>query len=119
MVILSLPEHETSSTYTFGRCKTVDYSRLISSSINLFNRMFLQILSGHTAPISAIAISSAHSTLASVSWDKTLRLWDVMKGKATSEAISLTDEGSCIFLVVDDISINEFSIGCRILTGRP
>jgi periodic tryptophan protein 2 len=37
----------------------------------------LEILSGHEGPISCLSFSSASSTLASGSWDGTLKLWNV------------------------------------------
>merc|ERR1719272_731899 len=45
----------------------------------------LDVLVGHEAPIAALAFSPAQSILASVSWDKTARLWDVFStGKQTA-----------------------------------
>jgi cytochrome c len=38
------------------------------------------VLEGHTAPISALAVSPDGATLASVSWDQTVRLWPLAGG---------------------------------------
>jgi len=42
----------------------------------------LEIFAGHEAPISTICLSGG-SLLISGSWDKTVRLWDIFKGKQT------------------------------------
>lgn len=44
------------------------------------NTMPDTVLEGHTAPISALAISPDGATLASVSWDQTVRLWPLAGG---------------------------------------
>eukprot|EP00658_Telonema_sp_P-2_P006120 TRINITY_DN12328_c0_g1_i6.p1 TRINITY_DN12328_c0_g1~~TRINITY_DN12328_c0_g1_i6.p1 ORF type:complete len:458 (-),score=99.34 TRINITY_DN12328_c0_g1_i6:152-1525(-) len=49
----------------------------------------LDALVGHTAPVSALVFSPAQSLLASVSWDKTARLWDVF---ASGKQASPTEE---------------------------
>jgi cytochrome c len=38
------------------------------------------VLEGHTAPIAALAVSSDGATLASASWDQTVRLWPLAGG---------------------------------------
>src|ERR1700676_4600433 len=40
------------------------------------------VLEGHTAPIAALALSPDGATLASVSWDQTVRLWPLAGGAA-------------------------------------
>ena len=43
----------------------------------------LEVLTGHTGPISGLAFNPASQTLASTSWDKSVRMWDVYaSGKA-------------------------------------
>jgi cytochrome c len=41
-----------------------------------------RVLKGHTAPIVALAVSSDGKTLASASWDRTVRLWSLADGTA-------------------------------------
>ncbi len=53
----------------------------------------LQILAGHEGPVTSLAFSSSKAILASGSWDKTVRLWDIFEGKATKEVITLTSDG--------------------------
>eukprot|EP00798_Chlamydomonas_sp_ICE-L_P014256 gene14256-20229_t len=45
----------------------------------------LDILAGHEGPISCLAFSPTESILASGSWDKTVRTWDVFNGKSAIE----------------------------------
>jgi cytochrome c len=40
------------------------------------------VLEGHTAPIAALAVSGDGATLASASWDQTIRLWPLAGGAA-------------------------------------
>lgn len=55
--------------------------------------MEFQILSGHEAPISGLSFNPAQAVLASCSWDKTIKIWDVFEGKGSREAISLNSDG--------------------------
>lgn len=41
----------------------------------------LDILAAHEGPVVALAFSPTQAVLASVSWDRTLRTWDVFSGK--------------------------------------
>jgi cytochrome c len=42
-------------------------------------------LTGHEGPVSALALSADGKTLASGSWDRTVRLWDVQGGRSLTE----------------------------------
>lgn len=52
----------------------------------------LDILSGHEGPVHGLAFSPVHEILASSSWDKTVRLWDVFEGKGGVEAFTHTHD---------------------------
>ncbi|KAK9666312.1 hypothetical protein RND81_14G176600 [Saponaria officinalis] len=45
----------------------------------------LDVLSGHEAPVHGLMFSPTNAILASSSWDKTVRLWDVFEGKGSVE----------------------------------
>lgn len=45
----------------------------------------LDVLSGHEAPVHGLVFSPTNAVLASSSWDKTVRLWDVFDGKGAVE----------------------------------
>ncbi len=54
----------------------------------------LQTLSGHEGPISGISFTpKTHPVLASSSWDKTVRTWDVFDGKGSKELYNLSSDG--------------------------
>ncbi|UJR09168.1 hypothetical protein I4U23_013416 [Adineta vaga] len=60
----------------------------------------LDILSGHEGPISALAFgrNTTQTTLASCSWDKTLRTWSLFDSQGSRETFLLsTDALSCAF----------------------
>lgn len=58
----------------------------------------LEILSGHEGPVWSIAFNpSPDSTaLASVSWDKTLKIWDALEKGSAHETIELMADGLCV-----------------------
>ncbi|KAK1285392.1 hypothetical protein QJS10_CPB20g00624 [Acorus calamus] len=45
----------------------------------------LDILSGHEGPVHGLMFSPTNAILASSSWDKTIKLWDVFEGKGAVE----------------------------------
>ncbi|KAK1436824.1 hypothetical protein QVD17_02608 [Tagetes erecta] len=45
----------------------------------------LDVLSGHEGPVHGLMFSPTNAILASSSWDKTVRLWDVFDGKGSVE----------------------------------
>uniref|UniRef100_A0A3B4CL73 Small-subunit processome Utp12 domain-containing protein n=1 Tax=Pygocentrus nattereri TaxID=42514 RepID=A0A3B4CL73_PYGNA len=53
----------------------------------------LEVLSGHEGPVSCLCFSPVQSVLASVSWDKTVRLWDMQDSWQTREVLRLTSDG--------------------------
>lgn len=52
----------------------------------------LDILSGHEGPVHGLMFSPTNAVLASSSWDKTVRLWDVFEGKGTIETFAHTHD---------------------------
>lgn len=52
----------------------------------------LDVLSGHEGPVHGLTFSPTNSSLASSSWDKTVRLWDVFEGKGAVETFPHTHD---------------------------
>lgn len=50
-------------------------------------------MSGHEGPISGLCFSPTKSVLASASWDRTVRLWDMVDSWRTTETLALTSDG--------------------------
>jgi periodic tryptophan protein 2 len=48
----------------------------------------LDVLSGHKAPVSSLAYSAGAGLLASGSWDKTVKLWDVFRTGTSTESFT-------------------------------
>lgn len=47
----------------------------------------LETLSGHEGPVTSLAFSPTETLLASGSWDKTVKLWDVFENKGSKETL--------------------------------
>jgi periodic tryptophan protein 2 len=52
----------------------------------------LEILSGHEGPVSSLSFSPTLSVLASSSWDKTVKLWDVFENKGNVETFTFLSD---------------------------
>eukprot|EP00178_Gracilaria_changii_P003207 TRINITY_DN1469_c0_g1_i1.p1 TRINITY_DN1469_c0_g1~~TRINITY_DN1469_c0_g1_i1.p1 ORF type:complete len:919 (+),score=126.26 TRINITY_DN1469_c0_g1_i1:5418-8174(+) len=52
----------------------------------------LEILNGHRGPVSGVSFRPARGTLASSSWDRTVRLWDMYERKGTCEVLEHSKE---------------------------
>lgn len=72
----------------------------------------LDVLQGHAAPVTALHFSPATALLASGSWDKTVRLWDVFDSKGAVEtlqhvhdvlAVAFRPDGVCARENIPDI----------------
>lgn len=57
----------------------------------------LDTLSGHSGPVSSLAFSPTGSgTLASTSWDKTVKIWECFKGKSAIDTLNLNSDGLAV-----------------------
>ncbi|XP_015588288.1 periodic tryptophan protein 2 homolog [Cephus cinctus] len=58
----------------------------------------LEILAGHEGPVMSLAFSPspASTAMASVSWDKTLRLWNAIENGSAHETVQLTADALCV-----------------------
>ncbi|XP_010767515.1 periodic tryptophan protein 2 homolog, partial [Notothenia coriiceps] len=54
------------------------------------------VLGGHEGPVSCLCFSPVHSILASVSWDRTVRLWDMLNSWQVKETLPLTSDGLAV-----------------------
>ncbi|KAJ8942237.1 hypothetical protein NQ318_003084 [Aromia moschata] len=69
----------------------------------------LEILAGHEGPVSGLAFSPiiTSTMMVSVSWDKTLRIWDAIEKGSAHETIDLPADGICVAFKPDgqDVAI--------------
>ncbi|CAG2197245.1 PWP2 [Mytilus edulis] len=52
----------------------------------------LEVLAGHEGPVSSLSFSPKQSLLASGSWDKSVKLWDVFENKGAKENIIVNSD---------------------------
>ena len=78
----------------------------------------VDVLAGHEGPVSAVAFSSnpTSSQLASVSWDKTLKIWDALESNSKREAIELSSEGIGVCWRPDGKEVSVSTLAGHILT---
>ncbi|ELU01708.1 hypothetical protein CAPTEDRAFT_223834 [Capitella teleta] len=65
----------------------------------------LEILAGHTAPVSSLAFTPAHPILVSGSWDHTIRLWDVFVSRGSKEVIQLNSDALAVTYRPDGLEL--------------
>lgn len=64
----------------------------------------IETFGGHTGPISGLAFSpDGRGTLASVSWDRTLRIWEVFRDGNQTETLQLNSEAMAVAFRPDSI----------------
>ena len=51
------------------------------------------MLAGHEGPVSSLAFNPTSAVLASGSWDKTVKLWDIFANKGAKETLNLPADG--------------------------
>lgn len=52
----------------------------------------LEVLAGHEGPVSSLSFSPTQVLLASGSWDKTVKLWDVFENKGAKETLGVPSD---------------------------
>lgn len=67
----------------------------------VINIVITQVLGGHEGPVSCLCFSPVQSVLASASWDRTIRLWDMMDSWQVKETFYLTSDGKTHPLLAD------------------
>ncbi|KAK6148948.1 hypothetical protein DH2020_016473 [Rehmannia glutinosa] len=58
----------------------------------VYRGRLLDVLSGHEGPVHGLMFSPTNAILASSSWDKTVRLWDIFEGKGGVEKFGHTHD---------------------------
>uniref|UniRef100_H3CZ41 PWP2 small subunit processome component n=1 Tax=Tetraodon nigroviridis TaxID=99883 RepID=H3CZ41_TETNG len=56
----------------------------------------LEVLGGHESPVSCLCFSPVQSVLASASWDRTIRLWDMADSWQVKETLHLTSDALAV-----------------------
>lgn len=73
---------------------------------NVQTGKLLDVLNGHEGPVSSMMFSpNGSGMLATTSWDKTFRVWEVFRRTATVEPVSLNAEGLALAFRPDGLEI--------------
>lgn len=73
---------------------------------NVQTGKLLDVLEGHEGPVSSMTFSpNGSGMLATTSWDKTFRVWEIFKRTATAEPVSLTAEGLAMAFRPDGLEV--------------
>ncbi|XP_019625240.1 PREDICTED: periodic tryptophan protein 2 homolog [Branchiostoma belcheri] len=56
----------------------------------------LEVLAGHEGPVASLSFSPADAILASASWDKTVRVWDIFEHKGCRETLQLGSDALAV-----------------------
>lgn len=110
------PSDERSAQFTCLAIDSVSSDFIASGCQNLFEiylwsletGKLIEILAGHTGPVSGLSFSPNHSFLVSASWDSTIRIWDLFQGtKSTREVIKLSSPalGLTINTAGDEVAV--------------
>jgi periodic tryptophan protein 2 len=63
---------------------------------NLQTGKLLDVFTGHSGPVCALAYQSSGGTLASASWDGSVKLWDLYKGSVPTESLQHNSDVVCV-----------------------
>ncbi|RNA14795.1 periodic tryptophan 2 -like protein [Brachionus plicatilis] len=108
-------------------CLSIDYSGelIAAGGFDVFEIFvwsmqtghLLQTLCGHEGPISGVAFSpSVHPILASTSWDRTCRTWDVFEGKGSREMYTLSSDALTVCFKPDGKHVAVSTLDAQIVT---
>jgi len=78
---------------------------------NLQTGKLMDVLTGHTGPVCGLAFQSSGGTLASASWDGTVKFWDLYKGNVPTESVQHTSDVVCVAFRPDGKEICTGTIG--------
>ncbi|XP_011374679.1 periodic tryptophan protein 2 homolog [Pteropus vampyrus] len=79
----------------------------------------LEVLSGHEGPISGLCFSPTKSVLASASWDRTVRLWDMVDSWRTTETLTLTSDALAVTFRPDGAELAVATLNSQITFWDP
>lgn len=74
----------------------------------------LEALAGHESPVSSLDFCPKEGVLASTSWDKTLRIWNVFEGKTGREVFDLSADGIAVQFAPTGKHVAVATIDCQI-----
>jgi len=78
---------------------------------NMQTGRILDVFTGHTAPVCDLAFQPNGGTLASASWDGTVKLWDLYKGNVPTESLQHNSDVVCVAFRPDGKEICTGTIG--------
>ncbi|CAB9497819.1 Periodic tryptophan protein 2 homolog [Seminavis robusta] len=78
---------------------------------NLQSGKILDVFSGHAGPVCGLAFQNSGGTLASASWDGTVKTWDLYKGNVPTESLQHSTDVVCVDIRPDGKEICSGSIG--------
>ncbi|KAL2493510.1 periodic tryptophan protein 2 [Abeliophyllum distichum] len=78
----------------------------------------LDVLSGHEGPVHGLMFSPTNAILASSSWDKTVRLWDLFEGRGGVEKFDHTHDVLTVAWRCTQLKAVETLLGGRLTTDR-
>jgi periodic tryptophan protein 2 len=78
---------------------------------NLQTGKLLDVLTGHSGPVCDLAYQMNGGTLASASWDGTVKLWDLYKGNIPTETLQHSSDVACVACRPDGNEICTGTIG--------
>ncbi|XP_053561685.1 periodic tryptophan protein 2 homolog [Bombina bombina] len=79
----------------------------------------LDILAGHEGPVSSVAFNPWRSLLATASWDKTVRLWDMADSWRTTETLGIGSEALVVTFRPDGKQLAVASLNGQITLWDP
>ncbi|XP_022371691.1 periodic tryptophan protein 2 homolog [Enhydra lutris kenyoni] len=79
----------------------------------------LDVLSGHEGPISGLCFNPVKSVLASASWDRTVRLWDMADSWRTTETLGLTSDALAVTFRPDGAELAVATLNSQITFWDP
>ncbi|XP_028348517.1 periodic tryptophan protein 2 homolog isoform X2 [Physeter macrocephalus] len=79
----------------------------------------LDVLSGHEGPISGVCFNPMKSVLASASWDRTVRLWDMADSWRTTETLALTSVALAVTFRPDGAELAVATLNSQITFWDP